>query len=164
MKRILLIALLNLTGTQLMAADGLLGGKKTEYDRRVETSLNEADLKYDIDKDGDFKLLLNYDDNRTQLVFVQSKTEQYKNYEIREIFAYGYKSPTSEFSASIANRLLIDNSKKKMGAWEKRGEYAVYVIKISADADALSLKNAIQLAAVCAEEMEKEITPTKDTF
>ncbi len=164
MKTIPLITLFSLLGTQLMAADGLLGGKTTEYDRRVETTLNETDLKFDIDKDGDFKLLLNYDDNRSQLVFVQSKTEQYKNYEIREIFAYGYKSPSSEFSASVANRLLTDNSKKKMGAWEKRGAYAVYVIKISADADALSLKNAIQLAAICAEEMEKTITPAKDTF
>ncbi|MCE1275056.1 MAG: hypothetical protein LWW75_11160 [Chlorobiales bacterium] len=164
MKKIALFALFSILSTQGLAADGLVGGKKTEYDRRVEAALKESNLNYTIDKDGDFRLRFNFDQNRSQVVFVQSRTETYKNYEIREIFSYAYKTQSRLFTADVANTLLKDNNAKKLGAWEKRGDYAVFVIKISGDADALSLQNAVSLAAVCSEDMELQLNPGKDDF
>ena len=48
------------------------------------------------------------------------------------------------------------------GAWAKQDEYAVFVVKLPADADAKALDDAIDAAITSADAMEAELTPGKD--
>ncbi len=64
-------------------------------DPRVEKALKKLGLKYEVDKDGDFKLVFSVEDDRTQVVFINSTTETLGKMEIREIW-----SPTAKFSST----------------------------------------------------------------
>ncbi|MBE9013747.1 hypothetical protein IQ250_26520, partial [Pseudanabaenaceae cyanobacterium LEGE 13415] len=87
-------------------------------DARVKAALDKAGLKYEIDRDGDFKLVMELPNGRTQLVFVRSETQKLNdNFEIREIISPAYKS-NGELSKDIANRLLTDSARKKLGGWQ----------------------------------------------
>ena len=51
-------------------------GAKNSTDRRVKILLDEADLKYEVDGDGDFKLTNKLKDGRTHLIWILSQTSQ----------------------------------------------------------------------------------------
>ena len=57
---------------QLAAAQ--VGARTITPDARVEKLLKEAELNYTIDEDGDFRLEFALDDDRSQLVWISSKT------------------------------------------------------------------------------------------
>ncbi|WNZ44097.1 hypothetical protein Q2T42_19905 [Leptolyngbya boryana CZ1] len=136
-------------------------------DARVKAALDKAGMKYEIDSDGDFKLVIELPSGRTQLAFVRSSTQKLNgNLEIREIISPGYKSK-SAFSPEIANQLLSDSARKKLGAWQtvKSGEasIALFCSKILANSDADSLVASIQATVLSADEVEKQLT-NKDDF
>jgi hypothetical protein len=143
-----------------------LGDEKPEHDKRIQKILDEKEIKYVIDSDGDFKVTFDMGDDRSQVAFIRSSTNTYGKFEIREIWAIGYRSPSDNgaFPASVANRMLEDTFSKKLGAWAKMGELAVYVVKISANTDAESLMAALTFALEAADEMEEELTGDKDEF
>ena len=60
-------------------------------DLRVQSALDDAGLKYTIDDDGDFRLLFGQEDDRSQLVWINSNTEEYGNMELREVWGIGYR-------------------------------------------------------------------------
>jgi hypothetical protein len=81
--------------------------------------------------------------------------------EVREIWAMGWKGPQAP-AAVIANRLLRDNSQKKVGAWELHEEkdgsfFSIFNVKVSTDADGEALKTIINAVANVADAMEKEL-------
>lgn len=141
-------------------------GAKKAGDPRVEKLLKEADLKYTVDKDGDFCLGNNLGDGRTQLVWILSNTSELGTLEIRQIWSIAYRSKTP-FSARVANRLLEQNSKVKLGSWQVRkmgDDYvAVFSAQIAADTDKLSLVFALHAVTTTADEIEKELT-SKDEY
>lgn len=143
-----------------------LGDEKPEHDKRVQKILDDKEITYVIDSDGDFKVTFDMGNDRSQVAFVRSSTNTYGTFEIREIWAVGYRSPSDDdaFPARVANRLLEDTFSKKLGAWAKMGELAVYVVKISANCDAESLMAALTFALEAADEMEEELTGDKDEF
>ena len=59
--------------------------------------------------------------------------------------------------------MLEHSNTIKLGSWVKNGDSAMFVVKISADASADQLDEAIDLAAVTADKMELELT-AKDDF
>ncbi len=140
-------------------------GAKKAGDPRVEKILKEADLKYTVDGDGDFRLINDVGDGRTQLALILSNTSELGTLEIRQIWsiAYGSKTP---FSARVANRLLEQNSRVKLGAWQVRtmgDDYvAVFSAQIAADTDRLSLLSALHAVTTTADEIEKELTGKDD--
>ena len=146
-------------------AGAQVGALKTG-DPRVEKLLEESDLKYRVDKDGDFRIGNKMEGDRTQIAFILSNTSELGSLEIRQIWSVGYHSK-SPFSESVANRLLEQNSKVKLGAWQvrKMGEdyVAVFVAQIAADTDKLSLLVTLHAVTTTADEMEKELTG-KDDF
>ena len=113
--RISLLLILFTTFSMTVFAEGLVGSD-IEYDRRVEKKLKKLDFNYKITKKGDFKLMFNVEDGRTQLVFINSNTEEYRDFEIREIWSIAYKSSDEQFPAKVANKLLEDTSRRKLGA------------------------------------------------
>jgi hypothetical protein len=133
-------------------------------DPQLKRQFDELKYEYEVDEDGDYKLVFSVDDKdkRSQLVFVRSPVETYGKHRVREVWSPGYKSPTPEIPATVANRLLEASDDNKLGAWVKQNDYAVFVVKISADASTEELENAITAAMISADEMEAELSPGKD--
>jgi hypothetical protein len=142
--------------------------KKTPTsDARVKAALDKAGLKYEVDRDGDFKLVMELPNGRTQLVFVRSETQKLNDsYEIREIISPAFKSDGA-FSGEVANRLLTDSARKKLGGWQTisdgKSSIAIFCSKVMANTNAESLIASIQATVLTADEMEKQLT-NKDDF
>ena len=136
---------------------------KPDPDPAIKAQLEALDYKYEIDEDGDFKLVFEIgDEGRSQIVYVLSQVENYGELEVREIWSPAYTSPTEQFPAMIANRLLEASNQAKLGGWVKQGKNAVFVIKIPADASKEVLDDATTAAMELADEMENELTPGQD--
>lgn len=154
----------------LLASAGfsqLGSGKSTPTgDARVKRALDTTSLKYTVDSDGDYRLNMDVGDDRTQIVFINSNTETYADFEIREIWSVGYQS-SNLFSATIANKLLLNNELTKLGAWQIKtlnGKYtAVFCAKVSATLTGTELQNVLRAIYTNADKIELELT-NKDDF
>ena len=163
-KRLLLLSTILLIISTSSFGSGLVGSDSIEYDHRIERKLKKLDLKYKILKSGRFKLTYEVENKRSQVVFVNSETEEYRDFEIREIWAIAYESSKDRLPVEVANKLLEDTSTKKLGAWAKKGKLAVFVSRISAKADTESLKSTIKFVLEATDEMEKILTNGADKF
>lgn len=143
---------------------GQIGGT-TSGDPRVKRLLDEAGLKYSLTKAHDFKLLFAVDDNRSQLVFVNSNTENYKQFEVREIWSVAYRS-TTKLTAGQMRMLLTQTAKNKLGEWSLTDvgdeEIATFTVKAAAVLSKDDLETLIRLVTSSADEMEKELTGSDD--
>jgi len=139
-----------------------------QVDRKCQKALDKADLVYEIDSDGDFKLVVKVPDNRTQLVYVYSNTLTYDNVEVRTIMAPALVADTDEaLTPETMRLLLVDNFENKMGAWEvverpDGGIVIQYVVKPPADIGSEDLRSLIGLAAIAADMIEQQITDGDD--
>ncbi|UNK57317.1 YbjN domain-containing protein [Pseudoxanthomonas daejeonensis] len=138
-------------------------------DPSVAAMLDELGYKYEVDGDGDYKMIMALEgkDNaeRSQLVFVRSPVETYGTHRIREIWSPAYKS-SGAFPGPVANRLLEASNDLKLGAWVKHNGHALLVVKLDAAAGAEALDQAINAAVTSADEMERELAgdPDSDEF
>ena len=138
---------------------------KPAPDPQIRQQLEELGYEYEVDADGDYRLVFEVagsTEKRSQLVYVRTPVESYGALRMREIWAPGYKAAGTDFPAAVANRLLAATQDNKIGAWAKQDEYAVFVVKLPADADARALDDAIDAAITSADAMEAELTPGKD--
>lgn len=143
-----------------------LAASAADPDPKIAKHLDSLGYDYEIDGDGDYKLVMSLDGGRTQLVFVRSPVETYGQQRIREIWSPAYKSPTAAFPGVVANRLLEASNNLKLGAWVKQDQHAVLVVKIAADASAKTLDEAINAAVSSADEIERELAedPSSDEY
>jgi hypothetical protein len=167
MKRMVLLLACVLFFAESALGQGASGARKAG-DARVKALLEQLGYKYELTVDGDFKLVpIKTEDGRSQLVYVNSNTQQYSSLEIREIMSPAYLS-NGPLSAAVANRLLRENSEVKFGAWRvelhSNGQkyLALFAVQISANADAETLRLAIKSVLLVADRMEKELTGTDD--
>ena len=131
-------------------------------DVSVEARLDARGVKYQIDDDGDYKVVVSYEkDQRTQLVFVSGTTESIKGLTVREVFSPAGKVATDGIAAK-ALALLTESRSKKIGAWEIAGDVLYYVIKLPDSADAAQLDAAIDIVAEIADDKEIELSGDKD--
>jgi hypothetical protein len=136
-----------------------------EPDPAVKAYLDKLDYQYELTDDGDYKVVFRFDeDGRTQLVFIGSAVENYGAHHVREVWAPAYVGKDGQLPGNVANRLLEASSDLKLGAWTKAGDYAVFVIKLPADASPEAVNDALEIAGVTADNMEAELTPGKDEF
>ena len=139
-----------------------------DHDERVRERLDQTELKYEIDEDGDFKLLFEYDDGRSQIVFVNSKTVNYQDLEIREVWAVGFvpAKKGSKVPADVCENLIRSNAEIKMGAWQVQklsgNEVGVFRAMVDANADKDFILNALQLVGISADEKEAELLGSDD--
>lgn len=149
MKRIAAALLLAVTAT---------GAHAAEADKAVGRALDTLKYTYEVDEDGDYKMVFDMDDGRSQLAFVRSTVEEFGKHRIREIWSPAYNSPGKQFPAAVANRLLEDSQDAKMGAWVKQDQLAMFVVKVDANAPPEALSDAIDAAVRTADAMELELT------
>ena len=149
-------------------AQAQAGGTRKAGDARVKAILDQLGYKYELTSNGDFKLIpIKTEDGRSQLVYVNSDTQQYSSLEIREVMSPAYLS-NGPLSAAVANRLLRENSEVKFGAWRvelhNNGQkyLALFAVQIAANSDAETLRLAIKSVLLIADRMEKELTGTDD--
>lgn len=136
---------------------------QTPADAGIKAQLEQLDYEYEVDDDNDYKLVFKIgDEGRSQIVYIRSPVETYGEHRVREIWSPAYKSPTDDFPALIANRLLEDADTKKLGGWVKQDQYAIFVVKIDASAGKEALDDALDAAMSAADSMEAELTPGVD--
>jgi hypothetical protein len=140
--------------------------ERKEPDPRIKKIFEARKIDFEITPTGNFRVVFNLKNGRSQQAFVSSSPYRYMSLDIREIVSPAYRSPTP-FAADVANRLLSDNNDKKLGAWvmqkEKDGYYALFVTKVPADCSDEYFIAALRLTLEAADEMEKELTG-KDEF
>lgn len=151
------------------SASAQLGRKirdKNEADERVKTVFDEIGWKYQIDEDNDFRSVQSLDDDRSHVVFVNTRTSHIRNMEVREVWAPAYYSD-DPLDADAANYLLEMNADYKVGSWSVQklndGRYIViFRIVISAESDEIALIGSIRVVSEAADELEKEVLGTDD--
>lgn len=132
----------------------------SKVDARARSAMEASGLKYSIDDDGDFRIIIGFDDKRDHLVIVNSNTESYKDIEIREVWAVAAKS--EQFSRKRLFTLLEKNSKYKFGHWSVRRsndkDTAIFCCQVPANINGDDLRSVINLVAVEADKVEEEWT------
>lgn len=140
--------------------------QETPADSRIRSNLEELGYQYEIEADGNFRVGMQLPNGRVQQVWIQSKTETFGTLEIRKILSPAYLS-NSPFPAAVANRLLIDNAIKKLGAWQTitqdEQHLAIFSVKIPADSNANELKDYLTAVVGSADAMEDALTE-EDAF
>ena len=137
----------------------MIGAK--QGDSRVQALLEQLELKYDIDTDGDFRVGFELEDGRTQLAFIRSETTQFGKFDIREVFSVAHISD-GPLDAELANALLIYNAHVKLGSWrverQKDNKCVVaFAVQIAANTDATSLYTAVRLVIDTADNVERKL-------
>ncbi len=131
----------------------------------IKAQLDSMSASYTITEAGRFKVEYPVDfsvDGRTQLVFIDSKTQNFFTEDVLEIWSPVY-SCRGPLSAEIANKLLKDNSEHLVGFWEVNtdSEGASFVLfKTVYEAEAIKKWFSLHIyyIASTADEMEKKLT------
>lgn len=130
---------------------------RAEADQRIKKALDELDVKYMIDEDGDYAITITYEaEGRSQLVYVVSETDSIEGFEIRDVFSYAVrdKAPTLEMTSD----LMRTSHKSLIGAFEMTsGGNFLYIAKIPANLPPKQLHGIIRAVAAYADDAEKEI-------
>lgn len=130
---------------------------RAEADQRIKKALDELDVKYVIDDDGDYAITITYEaEGRSQLVYVVSETDSIEGFEIRDVFSYAVrdKAPTLEMTSD----LMRTSNKSLIGAFEMTsGGNILYIAKIPANLPPKQLHKIIRAVAAYADDAEKEI-------
>ena len=134
-------------------------------DARVEANLKEAGLAFTLDG-GDFRLNYDLPNGRSQLVWVASSTATLDRLEIRDVWSVAYRAKGT-LSYEMALRLLMENARMILGAWQvNQGDdefLVVFSAPVNATADAATLQEVIEVVTLSADRIEKELTG-KDEF
>lgn len=143
-------------GVEISGGGGMIG--EAQGDARIRTILAQLNLKYSLTSDGDFKLLFDVGDGRTQIVIVNSDTQTYEGREIREVWAIGHRSD-GELRQQLANELLRDNNTMKIGSWrvlfQDGKSFATFAVQIAAVPEGDFLNSILSVVAHKADALER---------
>jgi len=155
MNRLLLICAL---ASSLVVAAPAFGAEP----ERVAMLLDQQKIKYEVDKDKDYKIVFEFDaDKRTQIVYVSGAVEELDGMKIRTVFAPAAlvdKNPIGDRMKS----LLEYNGKSKVGAYELDGNILYFASRMVEPFTGEELKAMLNVIASVADDMEKEISGDKD--
>ena len=128
-------------------------------DPRVAAALKAAGLGYSLDE-GDFRLEYDVEEERSQRVWVASDTARIDQLEIRDVWSVAARGK-GEVPAELARKLLAENVRMILGAWQvnqSRDEYlVVYSAQVDAAADAATLQKVIEVVMFSADRIEKQL-------
>jgi hypothetical protein len=124
-------------------------------DPRVEKALKKLGLKYEVDEDGDFKLVFAVEDNR-------STTETLGKMEIREVWSLIAKF-ASNSTCDLSLELFEKHGTFKIGSYQykklRSGSYLlVFIVHLSAE----ELGSIVRAVARTADETEMAIVGDDD--
>ena len=127
----------------------------------IAALLDQQKIKYEVDKDKDYKIVYDFDeDKRTQIVYVSGTTEDFRGMKIRTIFA-----PAARLKDGITGQfqsLLEHNGKSKIGAWEINGELLFFSARLIEPITSEQLSAMLNLVASIADDKEIEISGKRD--
>ena len=139
----------------------------TGPDSRVSAVLDQMGADYQVDDDHDFRLLFELGSGRSQVAIVNSRTERFGAFEIREVWSIAYTA-RGPLGTELANELLARNRRIKFGAWglEQREDtrYVVFTVHLAAEADETALGHALELVLNMADQLEQELTGASDAL
>jgi hypothetical protein len=143
-----------------------ISNKKPVADMRVQSALEAAEVHYQLDEDGEFRVGFELESGRSQSCIIRSATYEFLGVEIREISSVGLVSQ-GPFDARTANLLLRQNEQLKLGAWgvisdNEDTHAAVFTAKISADLPPPELLGVIMTVLTTADEMEARLSGRDD--
>ena len=140
-------------------------GAKTG-DNRVRKLLDQLELKYEIDNEGDLSVVFGVGEDRSQVVHIDSHTRYVDRLEIRGVWSMGLRSE-APLHADIANALLVYNASVDLGAWQLvrdsdsgvdgEGCFAAFMVFVAADITAQSLLSVMHAVGSAADEIEEKI-------
>ena len=134
-------------------------------DASVESRLQARGVKYEVDKDGDYKITYSFsEEKRTHLLFVSGSTEEVGGLQVRQIFAPVARVAGNAVTGEMALGLLRENQGYKLGAWEISGDILYFVARIPDSVDATGLEQLMDIVASIADDREIELTGAKDEF
>ena len=134
-------------------------------DAAVESRLQARGVKYEVDKDGDYKITYSFsEEKRTHLLFVSGSTEEVGGLQVRQIFAPVARVAGNAVTGEMALGLLRENQGYKLGAWEISGDILYFVARIPDSVDATGLEQLMDIVASIADDKEIELTGAKDEF
>lgn len=132
-------------------------------DPRIKEALDSVGIKYSVNSSNNYKVVYTMDNDadRSQLVFIVSKTETYRSVELREIWSVAAvldEYPGEETIHSILNM----NSTSKIGAWaiEEADDgkmWLLYTTKVPVALSPDELKDIVYFVAEVCDEMEAEL-------
>lgn len=132
-------------------------------DPALEALLKAADIPFELDEDGDYKIVYEWSkDKRSQLVYVSGTIEELDGVKLYEVFSPASVMDESKVDAALANRLLRENATYKFGAWEISGKSLYFGGKVPAGITASQFETLVDVVAGTADDMEKELSPAKD--
>lgn len=134
-------------------------------DAAVTTRLDARGIKYEADDDGDYRVVYDYKkEGRTQLVFVSGRTQNVGGMLVREVFSPAARVADDRIDGAKALELLAESRNNKIGGWELDGDVLLFVIKLLDNVDAATLESAMDVAAQTADDMEIELSGSKDAL
>lgn len=142
----------------LAAGFAFAPGHARAADTAIEALLKQSDTPYEVDKDGDYKIVIEWSkEKRSQLVYVGGTPETFADAPVYDVFAPALAVDEAGLSAEDANELLKASGSLKLGAWELRGDGAYFAIKVPAGKlTAEQFDKILSLAAETADNFELE--------
>lgn len=139
-------------------------GHARAADAGIEALLKQANTPYEIDKDGDYKIVIEWSkEKRSQLVYVGGTPETFADMPVYDVFAPASATGEEGLGQKEANALLEASGSLKMGAWELRGDGAYFVVKVPAGKlTAEQFDKILSLAAETADNYELEHSGTDE--
>jgi hypothetical protein len=141
--------------------------KPKSGDPRIQKILDVKDINYEVDGDGDYKVIFDLGNGRSQVAFINSNVEEFAGCEIREIWSPGLVGD-GELSQRVANELLSRNHQYKLGSWStmKSGGSIAAVFKVAVDANATpdELITCLSVVLRVADDIEKEFLQGSDNL
>lgn len=131
----------------------------------VKRRLDQAGMKYEVDKDGDYKVTISFGrEKRTQMVFVSGSTEMLGGMTIRRIFSPAAIIATDGITGNKALELLRESRTNKLGSWEIEGANLYLVVKLPDTLTTAQLQAVMMATASLADDMEIKLSGDRDTL
>jgi hypothetical protein len=128
----------------------------------VAAMLDQQQIKYEVDKDKDYKIIYAFtDEKRSQVIYISGSTEDYQGMQIRTIFAPAVQLDRDRMDGQFKS-LLEYNGKSKIGAWEIDGDVLFFSARVVEPITAEELAAMLNLVASVADDKEIEVTGKRD--
>lgn len=135
----------------------------SKADPRVAKTLQQANLPFEIEPDGVYKINL-LRDSSSPLIYVDSSTDRFRSIELRRVWAIA-KVFQGGPPADLPLKLLLATHTRKLGAWEimllrKTNQYCLlYCCRIHAEVNAEELRSTIEFVHAEAADLRLGILP-----
>ncbi len=142
-------------------------GQTIVADPRVGKLLDELKWSYKTDEDGDYNVVMQCSDSRTQLLVLRSRTFSTGRLEQREIWSAAAQLD-GEVPVELARQLLAANLELKYGFWtvlpQSEGKQMVlYTARVPVEIDKETFADFCQSVAEITDGLEEQLT-SKDTY